>query len=111
MNPFSLRPLLLACLLILALPAWALNLDEAKHQGLVGEQADGYLGIVTSAPSAEVRQLVEGVNRKRQALYAEKARKAGVERQIMELRTGERLLKRAPAGAFIRTPDGKWVRK
>lgn len=60
MNPFSLRPLLLACLLILALPAWALNLDEAKHQGLVGEQADGYLGIVTSAPSAEVRSWWKG---------------------------------------------------
>lgn len=111
MNRFALRPLLLCWLLILSLPSWALTLDDAKRQGLVGEQANGYLGIVTSAPGADVRQLVADVNQRRKQLYINRARDAGVEAEIMELRTGERLLKRAQAGEFIRTPDGRWVRK
>lgn len=111
MNRFLLRPLLLSCLLLLSLPSWALSLDDAKRQGLIGEQANGYLGIVTSAPASDVRQLVNSVNKKRKQLYIDKARAAGVEPQIMELRTGERLLERAPAGEFVRTPEGRWVRK
>jgi uncharacterized protein YdbL (DUF1318 family) len=111
MKRFALRPLLLSGLLLLSLPGWALSLDEAKSQGLVGEQANGYLGVVSDSAAADVRALVNDVNQQRQQLYLERAQKAGVKPEIMELRTGERLLERAPAGEFIRTPDGRWVRK
>ncbi|SEG33365.1 YdbL family protein [Marinobacterium lutimaris] len=105
------RTLVAALMLSLSLPAFALSLDEAKQQGLIGEQSSGYLGIVSNNASAEVKSLVQDINSQRKALYGEKAKKAGVEIQIMELRTGERLLDRAAPGEYVRTPDGRWVRK
>ncbi|GAA0693183.1 hypothetical protein GCM10009104_20590 [Marinobacterium maritimum] len=97
--------------LLLSLPAYAISLDDAKAQGLVGERSTGYLGIVTTSPSADVKQLVQQVNSKRRALYQQKAGKAGVSLEIMELRTGERLQQMTPAGEYIQDDNGRWVRK
>ena len=49
-------------------PAYA----AARSAGQVGEKMDGYLGFVTT-PSAEVRRLVEDLNIKRKAVYAQQA--------------------------------------
>ncbi|MBY4676343.1 YdbL family protein [Marinobacterium arenosum] len=109
-NP--LKPLLMMlALLLVSLPGWALSLDDAKARGLVGEQSDGYLGIVDSRPNSEVRALVEEINRKRRAAYSDKAANAGVDLGVMELRIGQRLQQRAPSGQFIRGSDGRWIKK
>ncbi len=97
--------------LLLALPALALTLDEAKSSGQVGEQADGYLGTVNANPSAAAKALVKEINGKRHELYLQKAAKAGVATEIMEQRTGERLQQMTPAGEYIQRPDGSWMRK
>ena len=39
--------------LLLASPALALNLDEAKSQGLVGEKHNGYVGVVKSSAGVD----------------------------------------------------------
>lgn len=104
----SLAVLLLA---VFALPAWALSLDQAKSQGLVGERVDGYLGVVTRSPSAEVRTLVADVNSKRQSLYQQRAREAGVTLDVFQLRAGERLQQRAAPGEFVQDANGQWRRK
>lgn len=95
----------------LSLPAFALSLDEAKANGQVGEQSDGYLGAVNASSSTEVKALISEINAKRKALYQQKATKAGVAPQVMEQRTGERLQQMAPTGEYIRQPDGRWVKK
>jgi len=43
--------------------AWAISLDDAKQQGMVGEQLNGYLGVVKS--SSDVNALVKKINSKR----------------------------------------------
>lgn len=111
MKRINLKATLAALLIMMATPAFALTLDEAKAQGLVGEQSSGYLGIVTTSPNSAVQALVKDINSQRKALYIEKAKEAGVEVKIMELRTGERLLKRAPDGEYVRAPDGNWIKK
>ncbi len=40
--------------LAFAAPAFAIDLDSAKAQGLVGERQNGYVGIVTSSPTPEL---------------------------------------------------------
>jgi len=102
---------LLALSLSLSLPAFALSLDEAKSSGLVGERSTGYLGIVTGNPSSEVKAMVNDINAKRRALYQQKASKAGVATDVMELRTGQRLQEMAPAGEYIQDSNGQWRRK
>lgn len=64
-----------ACLLLSIGPtALALDLDSAKSQGLVCEQADGYL----RALSGEASSIVDQINRQRAAAYADIARKNSV---------------------------------
>ena len=47
-----LKPALAMVALLISMAAFALDLDAAKSQGLVGEQTDGYLGIVKATPAA-----------------------------------------------------------
>src|SRR5215510_8007933 len=51
-------PILVLGSLWMPVPSWGLTLDEAKVQGIVGEQPDGYLGIVAPRASAEAQALV-----------------------------------------------------
>ena len=50
-------------------PAYA----AAREAGKVGEQPDGYLGIVGDANPA-LQRLVDDINIKRRSIYAEKAK-------------------------------------
>lgn len=86
-------------------------LDNAKNAGLVGEQADGYVGLVTADVPPDVVALVKEVNLKRKAKYREIANKNGVSLASIEALAGKKLIERAPAGQYVRLPDGKWVRK
>jgi hypothetical protein len=66
---------LAAVLLVIALtglalvPAAASPLEDAKKAGLIGEQPDGYVGLVTGSAPANVVALVKDVNVKRRAAY------------------------------------------
>ncbi len=54
-------------------------LTQPKADGLIGEQADGYLGLVSQNAPADIKKLVNEVNAKRKAGYQEIAAKAGYE--------------------------------
>jgi len=103
--------LTLITLLLLSPTSWALSLNDAKAQGLIGERTNGYLGIVTTNADSTLRVLVDDINRKRRKAYQEKAQKAGVDIQVIELRVGERLHKRASPGHFVQDNHGQWKRK
>ncbi len=108
---YFLKPLiLLTFMLSLANSAWALNLDEAKSQGLIGESSNGYLGLINNS-NASAKKLINDINSKRRAAYAAKAQKAGVELKIIEVRIGERLQQRAKKGEYIQRSNGQWQRK
>jgi len=69
-----------ACLL--AAPASAQSdatISAARAAGQIGEQADGFLGVVTgAAPGADVRARVDQINIQRRALYTRRASERGV---------------------------------
>ena len=105
-----------ALLLMLATPAFAdlasdkATVDAAKASGAVGEQADGYLGIVSSADGA-VSAAVADINRARGDVYAQTAAKTGVTRDAAGQATGEQLIEKTPAGQFIKPLGGGWTKK
>jgi uncharacterized protein YdbL (DUF1318 family) len=105
----------LAWLLVLAVavPALAagLDLDSAKQQGLVGEQTDGYVGAVAPNPTPEVKALVAEVNAKRRAAYEGIARKNGTAPAAVAALAGQKLIDRAPSGAWIGDGSGHWYQK
>ena len=91
--------------------ALALEVQEAKGAGWVGEQRDGYLGLVTASAPPEARKLVTEINEARRASYQEIAGKNGIELRAVELLAAEKALQKTPPGQFIQAEDGSWVRK
>ena len=57
------KRILTAILLVLSMQAaWAIDLNDAKAQGLIGEARTGYLAAVEKPVSAEVKALIAEVN-------------------------------------------------
>lgn len=105
------RFLMLATLALLAVPqlSYALSLDAAKAQGLVGERADGYLGAVATTPDATA--LVREINNKRRAEYERIATQNGQPRSVIEKLAAEKAYARTPAGQYLQGADGSWQKK
>ena len=99
---------LIVAALLLALPAAANEeIDNAKRSGWIGEQADGFLGVVPGAP-ASAGALVNRVNSGRAAKYAEIARQNGTTPAAVGALAGEKLVARARAGEWVRDASGNW---
>ncbi|MCO6430404.1 MAG: YdbL family protein [Deltaproteobacteria bacterium] len=92
-------------------PAYALSIDEAKAQGLVGETTTGYLAAVKQDASLEVATLVKEINNQRRREYAQIAQKNRTAVAAVEKLAGEKAIQRSPAGTFVQKPDGSWVKK
>lgn len=84
--------------------------DNAKRQGIVGEQADGYLGLVSTA-AVDVRAAVGEINEGRRRVYEQAAARTGVSVEAAGQAAGRQLIERVPAGQFYRSVDGAWRRK
>jgi len=102
----------LAVLLALGLAAPALAqrdpaYAEARAAGEIGEQPDGYLGIV-GTPTTELRKLVDDINIKRRAIYSTKATENKVTLEAYALTSGCQAIARTVPGEKYRTPEGKW---
>ncbi|HEY8121714.1 MAG TPA: YdbL family protein [Myxococcota bacterium] len=101
---------IVAIALALALPALALDLDEARAKGVIGERADGYVAAVKDSPSDEVKRVVEEVNAKRRAYYAEIAQRNGAPVEAVAALAGQKLLASLPAGQWLNDGSG-WKKK
>jgi len=93
-----------------ALSAAAADLDQAKADGLVGERADGYLGLVVEAAPGDVKALIVEVNERRQAEYTRIAAANGIERAQVEALAGRKAIELTTPGGWILT-NGGWQRK
>ena len=98
----------IALSLIMSLPAFALELGDAKSQGLVGETNAGYLAAVKS--SGEVDKLVASINQQRKAQYQKIAEKNGISLEAVEVRAGKKAIEKTPPGEYINTGSG-WQKK
>jgi len=84
------------------------RVDQAKAQGLVGEQLDGYIGFVTSDVSADIRAAVNEINIKRKSIYTQTARAKKVSVSTIAGLTGEKLTAKAKTGEKVKLGDGVW---
>ncbi|MEQ9143556.1 MAG: YdbL family protein [Parvibaculaceae bacterium] len=99
-------------LALVAPPASADPLDDAKAAGLVGERLDGYLGIVRPSAGADVQRLVQDINLRRRDSYRAIAEQtAGSTLSDVEILAGAKLIARTPAGQYVQNAAGEWVRK
>ena len=108
----------MVCIFLLFVPlvAFALTLDEAREQGLVGEDASGYVGAIAPTPPKEVQALVDDVNAKRRAVYLQIAKETSTPSDpvtaddVGRLSAGKLFDKAAP-GTYVRKPEQGWQKK
>lgn len=84
-------------------PAYA----AARAGGEVGEQPDGYLGLVGAA-SGDLRALVNNINIQRKSAYTAKAQASGATVEQLAFTSGCNLIMQTSAGEKYKTPDGVW---
>lgn len=115
---FSFRTVIVGFFLALALAIAAPTasagdpvIDAAKAAGIVGERADGYLGLVTGEAEASVRRKVNEINAKRRALYERLAEQTGTTVAEVGIITGEKQFAQTVSGHYLMGADGRWTPK
>ena len=84
-------------------PAYA----AARAGGEVGEQPDGYLGLVGAA-SGDLRALVNNINIQRKSAYTQKAQASGATVEQLAFTSGCNLILQTNPGEKYKTPGGVW---
>jgi uncharacterized protein YdbL (DUF1318 family) len=84
---------------------------QAKAAGLVGEQADGFLGLVTGSAPPDVVAAMQAINAGRADAYRGIAAKTGVTEQAAGEATARQLFAKMAPGAFFKPLGGSWMRK
>ena len=86
------------------------TVEQAKDACIVGEQTDGYLGVVPGAAASDaVRREIRDINQQRKAVYSDLARRNGVTTEVTAALTAEKLIGQTSAGQCYRGASGAWV--
>lgn len=112
-KPF--RLLLISLLLSFSSSVFAMSLSDAmsqlssaKQQGLVGEQTNGYLGVVKNQNNATT--IVNLINNARKQQYQKMAASHKVKLNEIEALAGKKAIQKTAAGLYIKV-DGRWMKK
>lgn len=113
---FNLTAAVLAALALTPAAAYAMDskaaVDAAKAQGIVGEQADGFLGFVKPSSDPALKAAVEDINQGRAALYRQAAAKNGVSVEAAGASAYTTVVQaRLKPGEFYKPAGGGWVQK
>lgn len=102
---------------VLNAPAYAQSaakatVDAAKAAGTVGEQSDGYLGLVKDSADAATKAAVDEINTGRARVYAEAAAKNGVSPAAAGASAYTNVIfPKVKAGEYYKDDSGNWKRK
>jgi uncharacterized protein YdbL (DUF1318 family) len=88
--------------------SFALELDEAKEKGLVGEKDNGYLGLVVN--QADAQKLITEVNQKRRKIYLELAAKNNITLTQVEKLAAQKAYAKTAPGHYLWV-NGAWLKK
>ncbi|MCK9535145.1 MAG: YdbL family protein [Pseudomonas sp.] len=84
------------------------NLSPAKAAGLLGEQPNGYLGVVT--PQGNAAEVARLINEARRAEYQRLAKDNNIQLSDVETMAGKKALEKTQPGQYIQL-NGKWLKK
>lgn len=84
------------------------HLGPAKAAGLLGEQPNGYLGVVKA--QGNVAEIARLINEARRAEYQRLAKNNNIQLADVETMAGKKALEKTPAGQYIQL-NGKWLTK
>lgn len=88
------------------------KVDAAKAAGIVGEQADGMLGLVAGDADPAIKAAVAEINTGRSAVYREAAARNGVTIEAAGASTFQTVIQaKIKPGEFYKPAGGGWVKK
>jgi uncharacterized protein YdbL (DUF1318 family) len=102
---------LLISMMAVSVAVAASPLTQPKTDGLIGEQANGYIGLVRQDVPADVKKLVNEVNAKRKAGYQKIAAKEGASLSEVEKVGGKTAIEKTLRGNYVRDASGAWWKK
>ena len=110
------RRLVCVFLMLVPLAAFALTLDEARQQGVVGEDWTGYVAAISPNPSKEVQAVVADVNDKRRAVYEQVAKQTStasdpVSADDVAKVGAPKVFDKAAPGTYLRLEGQAWKKK
>ena len=94
---------------LVASPALALDLREARSAGQVGELLNGYIAAIVQTP--EVTALVADVNAKRKQEYTRISQGNGQPVDVVAKLAAQQVITNLPTGSSYRAPDGSWKKR
>lgn len=98
-----------AFFLLFSSASWALTLQEAKRQGLVGETLSGYLAPVRESPQAQ--SFADKINQARLEQYKKVAEQNDLRTEDVAKMAGKKLVDRAQSGEYVKGLNGLWLKK
>jgi uncharacterized protein len=110
LNVFFVMALLSAVALSTSMAFADSRLDSAKVSGQLGEQADGYLGLVNPGADAATKALMTEINAKRREEYKRIAEKNGTEIGAVQSLAGRKAIELTPSGQYVQGTNG-WQKK
>jgi hypothetical protein len=87
------------------------TVDDAKVEGFLGEQADGFLGAARGDPDAAIMGAAAEINMLRRQSYRKAAAGAGTTEQAEAAKAGQHNIDTLPAGQFYKPAGGGWTKK
>lgn len=97
-----------------ALPALAAGMDieQAKKDGLVGEQMNGLIGPVAEKPSIDVTEFVTEINEGRMQYYRALSEQTNKPLALVQHDFGKNFVLMTPPGEYVMDANtGQWVKK
>ena len=82
--------------------------QAARSDGLIGEQPDGYLGIV-GTPTPQLERVVNDINLRRRAHYTQEAARLQATVEQFAFTTACNLIQNLDVGLRYRAPNGTWM--
>lgn len=98
-----------ALAMIVAAPAFALDLQGARSAGIVGEKLDGYVAVLK--PSADAEALASDVNSRRKAEYSKISQQNSQPLDVVAKLAAQQIIQGLEAGSFYQGADGSWKRR
>ena len=115
-NHLSITAAVLAALALAPAAAIAMDaksaVDAAKTAGVVGEQADGFLGFVKASNDPALKAAVQEINEGRAGLYRQAAAKNAVSVEAAGASAYTTIVQaRLKPGEFYKPANGGWTKK
>ena len=102
---------LLISLMAVSVASAASPLTQPKADGLIGEQSNGYIGLVTQNVPANIKKLVNDVNARRKTGYQKIAAEQGTGLSEVERVGGNTAIQKTLKGNYVRDANGVWRKK